>query len=216
MYRCILITRPNCDPLTNYLYYWCNPVIYEAKKKCFTILDLSSKKANKKCFESYPKKNKPSLFFLNGHGSSECVTGDEIKPLVEVGKNESIFNKAIVYARSCNAAKLLGIKSVEKGAIAFIGYIDKFYLGYKQSRITEPLKDSLAKLFLEPSNLIPISLLKGNSVNKSYEKSQNAMKKNLSHMLSTNASNEEKDCAFALFSNIKNQKIVGDDKARLY
>jgi len=216
MYKCVLITRPNHDSLTNYLYYWCNPVINKAKEKGFVVLDLNSKKANPKNFESYSKKNKPSLFFLNGHGSSVSITGDNNTPLIEVDKNDDLLDKAIIYARSCNAAKTLGKTAVKKGAITFIGYIDKFYLVYKISRITEPLKDGLAKLFLEPSNLIPTSLIKGNSVYLAYEKSQRAMKKNFSYMLSTNASKEEKDSAFALFSNMRSQKIIGNNQAKIY
>lgn len=216
MSKCILITRPNHDLVTNYLYYWCNPVIEKAIEKNFKVLDLSSQKANKKNFESYSKKNVPSFFFLNGHGSPSCITGDQNNPLVEVGINEYIFNNAIVYARSCNVALILGMISIKYGAISFIGYLDKFYLASKSSRDTEPLKDNLAKLFLEPSNLIPISLIKGNTVSLAYEKSQRAMKKNFSHMISTNASNEEKDCAFALFSNIKSQIVFGNKQAKLY
>ena len=38
----MLITRPNHDPATNYLYFWSQELIYQAKKQNIQKLTLSS------------------------------------------------------------------------------------------------------------------------------------------------------------------------------
>lgn len=99
----ILVTRPNHDLGTNYLFYWSGLVIKNTYG--FKVLDLSKRKANKKNFISYIKKHKPILVFLNGHGTQDTITGYDNEILVKSGKNERLLAKKIVYARSCDAAK---------------------------------------------------------------------------------------------------------------
>lgn len=53
----ILVTRPNYDFPTTYLYQWSELVIDEAKSKGITVLDLDGKKANKRNFASYISRN---------------------------------------------------------------------------------------------------------------------------------------------------------------
>lgn len=210
----ILITRPNYDPGTNYLFYWSRSVIDFAEKRKVKVLDLSGEKANKKDFVSYIRKHNPKLIFFNGHGSEEFVMGHDDRILVDV-KESSILFGTIVYARSCEAAQSLGPQCVKDGTLAFIGYTKKFTIGYAPEKITRPLEDSVAKLFLEPSNLIPISILKGDSVGNAHLRSQKAMFKNLVFMLSSAASNLQKDAASYLWRNIKYQTICGNEDAKI-
>lgn len=102
-----------------------------------------------------------------------------------------------------------------KGTAAFVGYEKKFILGYSPSKITKPLRDEVATLFPEPSNLIPISLIKGNVVENAYQKSQNAMRRNFWFMLSTKAAQNQKDAAPYLWANRKNQVLLGNSDAKL-
>lgn len=188
-------------------------MIDEATNKLFQVLDLEERMANKKDLDSYVRRNKPALIFFNGHGSSStiCGYGDEI--LVEAGKNENILSGAIVYARSCRAATYLGRRCVQEGTVAFVGYKKDYFLGYSQSKLTRPLEDKVAKLFLEPSNLIPSSLLKGNTVGKSFGKSQEAMRRNVRFMNSGLASPSQKDAAPYLWRNVKSQTVRGNKNA---
>ena len=210
----ILITRPNYDPGTNYLFYWSKLVIDFAKKRKVKILDLLGEKANKKDFISYVRKHNPKLIFFNGHGNEESVMGQNDMVLADL-KESPIFLGTVVYARSCEVAKKLGPQSVKNGAVAFIGYTKKFIIGYAPEKITRPLDDPVAKLFLEPSNLIPISILKGNSVGNAHLKSQKAMFKNLAFMLSSAASSLQKDAASYLWRNMKYQTVCGNGDARI-
>jgi len=130
-------------------------------------------------------------------------------------KEGSIFLGTIIYARSCEAAQKLGPQCVKDGALAFIGYTKKFTVGFTPEKVAHPLEDLVAKLFLEPSNLIPISILKKNSVEEAHLKSQKAMFKNLAFMLSSTASNLQKDAASYLWRNIKYQTVCGNKDAKL-
>jgi len=213
MNRVLLVTRPNHDCTTNYLYYWADWVIQEARKKHFKVLDLKQEKANRRLFISYLSKNSPKLIFLNGHGSSDTLAGHNNESLINVG--DSFLSNKIVYARSCCTASRLGVKCVDSGAQVYIGYKKNFAFFYTTSKITRPLEDDLAKLFLEPSNLVPISLMKGNTAGMSYKKSQKAMYRNIRYMLSSNASVEERNAIPYLIRNLRCQTLIGDPNARL-
>lgn len=212
--RVILITRPNHDLVTTYISAWAKLVLIEADKSGIPKLDLAGKKANKSNFESYIKRNKPKLIFLNGHGSTDSITGFDNEILVNL-KNSSLLKDKIIYARSCDAGSRLGSKLVKDGALCFIGYKPGFVVGYSEEYWIRPLQDKLAKLFLEPSNLVPASLLKGNSTEDAYRKSQEAILRNFYFALSTKASVEEKDAAPYLWHNRKHQVLLGNSSAKL-
>lgn len=212
MAKSILITRPNHDLITTYLFYWSIQVINIARKKGYKIFDLDSKKACIKLFTSYVIKHKPTIVFINGHGNPSEIAGYDNEVIISYS-NLCMFIDIIVYARSCDSALGLGIKMVKEGAKAFIGYKRKFWLAYLQSKISAPLTDDVAKLFLEPSNLVPISLIKGNTVENSFRKSQEAMFRNFRYMLSTQATIDQKDAAPYLWINMKYQTIIGNGSA---
>jgi len=68
----------------------------------------------------------------------------------------------------------------------------------------------LAKLFLEPSNSIAMVLLKGHTVQEAHNRSRAAMYKNFRKMVSSAASYEERFAARWLWSNLKNQVLIGN------
>lgn len=143
MNKALLITRPDHDLATNYLFFWSQFVIQEARKRQIKVLDL------------------------------------------------------------------------KKGVNAFIGYRRNFFLCYSQQSISQPLKDKIAKIFLEPSNRVPISLLKGKTAKQSYQKSQDAMLRNFRYLLSSKASLIQRDTAPYLWINRKYQVILGKSSAKI-
>lgn len=211
----LLVTRPNYDPGTNYLFYWSQAVIDFAKRKSIGVLDLSGNKASRIVFESYISKNNPKVVFFNGHGSNRAIAGNNGEPIVEAGENEGLLRGKIVYTRCCNAAALLGLLAVKKGASAFMGYKKSYVFATLNSCVTRPLTDIVAKLFLEASNLIPISLLKGNTVQEADRKSKRAMNTNLRFMLSGAATQAQKDAAPHMWNNITCQVVLGDGSAKM-
>lgn len=204
-----LVTRPNYDPATHYLYYWSECVIDEAVKKHLRILDLKGKAASRENLLSYSQKHRIALILFNAHGSFSKIFGQFNKVLLDEDSVDIDLSGAIIYARSCNSAVILGQALVDRGVKSFIGYSQEFAICQTTSKISNPIQDSIAKLFLEPSNMIPISLIKGNNVQQSHDKSINMMKKNLYHMLSSDASPEERDSAPYLWRNMKYQTIAG-------
>ena len=206
MNNTLLLTRPNYDPATNYLYFWSKFIVTPTHG--FKILDLKDKKANNQTFTSYIKKHQPFVVVFNGHGNDKTILGQDGEILIESGINDGLLKGKIIYARCCEAGKLLGPSCVRKGARAFIGYKKKYYLCYSESHISRPLQDPVAKLFLEPSNLVPQSILKGNTTKLAYEKSQKAILRNIQYMVSTAASDDQRDAAPYLWANKANQVLL--------
>lgn len=214
MSKIILITRPNHDLTTNYLYFWSEPVIATAKKHRFTILDLAKNKANRKTFFSYLKSKKPAFIFLNGHGSKKEISGYDNEVLINT--NSSLpYSPSIIYARSCDSGQILGKLLIQKGVNAFIGYNRKFVFLYDPIYNAKPQKDPIAKIFLEPTNLIPTTIIKGHSSYSAHKRSQENMHKNFSQLLLSSSSSEEKYCASLLWSNIKCQIHLGNPDTKI-
>lgn len=211
MSSALLLTRPNYDIGTNYLYKWSEAAVNPTFG--FKILDLKGSKANRVNFASYIKKHQPSIVFFNGHGSKNAICGHNDEVIIESNNNEYLLRGSIIYARCCDAAKQLGLDCVKVGTLAFIGYNRKYILGFSNSHFTRPLSDPVARLFLEPSNLIIRSLLKGNTVSEAHQKSQRVMHKNLRFMVSSSASEDQRDAAPYLWADINSQVVIGDPEA---
>lgn len=204
----LLITRLEFEPAVFYLSKWSESVITEAKRKGLKIIDLHRDKACRNRFIGTLKKVCPNLVFINGHGNDEHVCGHN---------NESIlccsddFKSKIIYARACNSSSILGNELVKNNkTLAYIGYLKPFILETDPDKIHKPLDDNIARLFLEPSNYLVVSLLKGHSVKESYEKSIKAFKKNMTDLLLNESDIDSISRAKYLFHNIQSQIYVGD------
>lgn len=211
----LLLTRPDHDRGTKYLYHWSKYVIETAASKGLKVLDLERKKATRVFFNSYIKKNNPRLIFLNGHGGKDCVCGYDNEIILDKKNCKDLLKEKILYVRSCEAGSFLGPLTIQEGATAFVGYSNKYWLIRSPEKNTKPLDDKIAKLFLEPSNQVPISLIKGNTVRSSFEKSQKDMYRNFNYMISSKATTEERDAAFFLYANFSCQVMFGDVEAKI-
>ncbi len=210
----LLVTRPNHDETTDALAQWAGQIIKLAKEKQLTVLDLFSNKATRKMFLSYLHKH-PILIFLNGHGNSDVIMGQNNEPLLSATDEIRELVKSVLYARSCEAGRILGPTLITKGLRTFIGYKRKFFFFRSSDHTTHPLKDPYAKQFLEPSNRVVSTLLKGHSVVEAYQRSQTEMRRNFQKMLISSESFESRLMAPYLWSNITSQIIIGDKEARI-
>jgi hypothetical protein len=209
-----LVTRPDHDLGNTYLMYWSKKLIELAADKSLRILDLKSTKATRKEFTSRVKKMKPDLMLLNGHGSPAAMTGDDNKPVLDL-HNASLTSGAVVYARSCHTATVLGPECINKGAKAYIGYKEPFVLCYDLAKITHPIDDEIAAMFLEPSNQVVISLLKGHTAIESSERSKDATRRKMRELMSSNAPQEAGSYIKYLWHNMRNQECLGDPDAKI-
>ena len=206
-----LLTRPEHDDTTYYLSQWSKITIQFAKNKGIRVIDLHRERAERGEVESILNKLSPKLVVFNGHGNEKAIGGHDNKPIIIAGKNENLLKSKIIYSISCKSAKILGLKSIEAGAINFTGYNDDFIFVFETNKVAKPLEDETAKLFLEPSNLFITSLIKGNSIKESYNKSKNLMKKTILQLLGDDT--QDTNLVRFLWWNLKHFVSYGDLKA---
>jgi hypothetical protein len=204
--RSVLITRPQHDEINRYFHAWSEEVVDMARLRG-SVYDLSGPKAIRKNLDSYIQSKNPAFLFLNGHGNSKNIAGHDNDILVDY---RSSLPDTVMYARSCDAAQVLGPGLVEKGTKVFIGYTRKFICGYTPDKTWRPLEDAMAKLFLEPSNLVATTLIKGNTAQEAHGRSRAAMYKNFRKMISSTATFEERYAARWMWSNLNSQVLLGD------
>lgn len=211
----MIVTRPQHDITTKYLAIWAKEIIDFAKTKKVEVIDLCKEKANKDDFVGRVKKTQPDVVFLNGHGDDDCITGHDNQEIVKAGDNHNILEGLITYALSCNSAKELGPKVAENKDTTYIGYKDEFIFVGDANCITRPLDDLRAKPFMESSNQVMFSLLKGNSAQEASEKSKNKFKEHYTKLSSSDADQDSLQSAQCLWWNMRNQVCLGDTDAGL-
>ncbi len=207
----LLITRPEHDPATHCLSKWSEKIIDAAKKKNINVIDLHREKANRERVAGTLKKGIAKLVVLNGHGSDSTVHGHDNEVILKEDDGDVVKDK-IIYARSCRSAKRLGQNSVKQGALAYLGYVEDFIV-VTDATATKPLQDKTAELFLEPSNYIPISLLKGHTAGDANKRSKNLFRKNINRLMVEGPSSYNYDDIIWLLWDMKNQVCIGDEGA---
>ena len=208
-----LITRPAHDSNVSYLCFWSEEIIDFSHKNGISCSDFKKEKANREDVGKFLTKQNPSLVVFNGHGSPTTIAGHQNEPLVRSDDNEQLLKSKITYALACDAAADLGKKAVAQGACAFIGYEGPFGFAHEPSRVCTPAKDKFAEPFKMISNEIVISLLKGNTVQQAYAKSQQLCSKLIKKYSSSDADKENETIRFWLFWDQYFQKVHGDGLA---
>lgn len=211
-----LVTQPNYDYTTRYISAWAQKAVDLAKGKGISVICLKEARANKREFESVIRKTQPKFIFINGHGDERSVTGQDGEVLVKVRVNEGILNRSVVYALSCQSAKVLGKESVKSGADAYLGYEEDFIFLYDERCRTNPKIDKTAKLFLDPSMALPVSLFKGHSTGQAYGNSQNEYRRTIVSLLSSEASSEQRTYIGYLIWDMKSQVCLGSRSAIIW
>ncbi len=207
----LLITRPEHDSATHCLSKWSEKIIETASKKKIKVIDLHREKANRDRVAGTLKKGIAKLVVLNGHGSDTSVHGHDDEIILKEDDGDVVKDK-IIFARACKSAKRLGENCIAQGALAYLGYKEDFIV-IADASTTKPLQNKTAELFLEPSNYIPISLLKGHTAGAANERSKNLFKKNINRLLMEGPSSYNYDEVRFLFWDMQNQVCLGDEEA---
>jgi hypothetical protein len=211
----ILITRPEHDPLTRHLSYWNSRIIELASGKGHTVTDLHKEKANKKEFEGRMKKLNPDLVLLNGHGDDISVTGHNNEVIVKEGENSNLLKNKITYAVACSSAKKLG-EACADSRTTYIGYDEYFVLNLDRRCFSDPLRDERAGRFLDPSNKVALSLVKGHTAKQASENSKKAFRENIISLLTKGSPDVDSlDDAKDLYWNMTHQICLGNGEAKL-
>lgn len=214
----LIITCPEHDDGTAYLTFFSKYVIEKARNESLKIKKVWKKNdLNMRGFSEILKKLKYRLIVLNGHGSPDSILGYKQNVIVKLGKNDSLLKERLVYARSCNAGIKLGRECMENSENGcFIGYNLPFIF-YMDSRwSTKPHNDKISRLFLEPSNLVPISIIKGHSAIDSHKNSKKHMLKMMKKLVQGEQKPETPFYLEALWNNYLGQDIYGNKEAKLY
>lgn len=190
MPQAVVITRPFYDPATSYLYKWGEKIVDLAKSLVGRIADLKENRASRKELESVVRKLQPEVIIIYGHGFSDRVFGQDGNVLIKVGENESILKNSNVFSLTCDSGKILGPASIVAGANGYIGYSEPFVFVTSHGYATRADQDPLAKLFLDPTNEIAASLIKGNTVRNANDKGINLFIKNYETVLLSNSKDE--------------------------
>jgi len=214
MAKTLLITRPEHDCATRYLSTWSEEIIQKGKKKGICVIDLYRDKANRARVVGTLEKTNPKLVVLNGHGSENSVKGHNGEVILKADDKKAVKDK-IIYARSCKSAKKLGQKTIADGAKTYLGYEKDFIFTYNTNKISKPLEDKEAALFLEPSNRIPLSLLKNHTAGEANEQSKVLFRKNIEKLLVEGSSSEHYSAITYLYWDMINQVCLGDKEAVL-
>jgi len=209
-----LITRPKHDIVVTYLSKWSKEVLDFAKNKNIKFTDFEAEQANRKNVEKYLKKQNPRLVVFNGHGNATMICGHKDEPLIVSNENEKLLKSKITYAVACDAAKELGKNAVKKDCEAFIGYDGPFGFVRDASRECTPQKDKFAEPFKKISNVIVTSLLCGDSVKTSVEKSQHLTSELIGKYSTSDAEPGYKDVRFWLFWDKFFLKVIGVSTAK--
>lgn len=211
----MLITRPNYDPVTRYLSTWSLHLIREAKNKSHAVMDLFADKATRQGLEGRLIKKKPNLVVLNGHGSVDSVTGQDGEILLKAQDNASILKGIITYSISCSSAAVLGEEVGKQPNTAYIGYEKEFTMLRSQDYISKPINDPFAKPFMEFSNYVVTSLLKGHSARESVERAKNVGKTRINQLLASNADVNEQAVARYLWWDIQCLVCKGEQEKKM-
>ena len=209
----ILFVRPAHDDVTSYLFYYSKQLLKEAELKGFKVLNKEKEKANFKVITEIIETINPRFIMFNGHGNSRTICGHKDEALIVLDKNHRLLEKKMIYSLSCSSAAELG-KGVANEETTFIGYVDEFALGMDGQSQTTIQRDERAKLFLEPSNSLVQSLLKGNSAHEAVKKAKELMKQNISK-LRTDPFPDAKDYLPYLFNNYAVLEVLGNKEAKI-
>ena len=177
MVKQFLITRPNHDKETSYIYSFSKGIVFLAREDTsIHMTELEGAKATRKNFEEFVEKTDPGLVFLNGHGDEKSVCGHKDEPLLD-SANTGLTDGKIIYALACESLVKLGPMTVKKGAKAYVGYKEEFRWVGDPSRTSSPDKDKNAAPFRKICFVLGKNLLSGMPVGKSVEKTQDEYKK---------------------------------------
>ncbi len=205
----IIFSRPEHDGTLSYLYYYSKELVKYSKERGNKTINREREKANKKEILKIIKKQKPDFIMFNGHGNPDLIAGHKNEIIISK-ENAKVLSGMVVYSLTCSSGQKLGKIIVTKGAICFIGYERDFNLGKDPNQEASPRRDKIAKLFLEPSNILVKALIEGSTIEKSVERAKDKMEENIWYLSTTKDFPEAQFYAPFLFENYQSLVVHGD------
>lgn len=210
----ILISNADHDTWTRYLKSWTDKIRNAAAKSGrVDIVEISGDKATRENFEKALKTEKPDIIIVNGHGQPDVLHGYEWNILVHADSNPDILKDKITHAIACASLDEVGVKVVETGGRAYIGYTEDiyFYCSDKEKH-EDRLADDAACLFLDPAFEVAIALIEGCSVEAAFLRGRNQYSLMMRNVLQSNIPDKEQ-YLIQLFHHFRVFKFLGDGSA---
>ena len=214
MERGIIITLPTSDEVTEYLSAFSKEIIDACPKNQVLLKKIEKKDVTKSYVENMIKKMNYKMIIFNGHGAPDCICGYKDEKIISLGENENLLKNRITYSRSCWSIMQLGQECMKKNEGCFIGYLFPFEFIINKNWAANPLKDNIAKVFFDTSNLVALGLIKGNTAKESNNNSKRSMLKVMNKILNEE-SPEYKAILETLWVNYNSQKLIGNGNERL-
>ena len=215
MEKGLLITLPRSDDVTEYLAVFSTDILLACSNYGLKVKKLEKEGANRQNFEKSLKSLNYNFIVLNGHGAIDFITGHKGQIIIKSGENEKLLQNRITYARSCWAALDLGNSSMKNNKDGcFLGYNIPFMFLINKTYATNPIKDHIAEIFFETSNLIPLGLIKGQTANQANENSKRSMLKAIKKAI-IKGDNDSQTIAETLWNNYFGQVLLGNPEAKI-
>ena len=211
----LIVTRPKYDDVTFSLSHWFASILKECDKRGIKYFDLFHEKANKSQVHSILSKNKSNLIVFNGHGSDDCIMGHKGEILITNKEDLSLLKNRVIYAIACNSAAKLGKDCVAQGTLAFIGYNAPFVIISNPNKGLLPLEDEYIKPLMEASNEVTLTLIKGNTVDEAYARSQIKFDYHIKKYQRNDAPPEAQNILPVLYWNKMAQTKIGNGETKL-
>ncbi len=208
----MIITCPDYDDVTKVFFEYSKEVKQLTHQKGIALKELNIQDANQDNFKKVLEKLDYSFVFLNGHGNGCVVAGNKGEIILSDKINFLEFGKRICYCRSCGSAKKLGVDIVKDGGV-FIGYNKPFKFYISEKNINNPLGDEVTKLFLNPSNIVSKTIIKGQSAYEADDRGKKAILKNINRVLKDNVFSLQ--IAVDLWNNYNSQVVHGDSELKI-
>jgi len=166
----MIVIRTNHDIPTSYLFAYSEELIKEAEARGFKVAKIEGKEISEATLRSRIKNRKLKFIFFNGHGNDASLFDNSGKEFINLSSAD-LFKETVTYTIACSCLVKLGSAAIDKGCYSFIGYKKPFWIARDHKYESTPLKDNIARPIIECSNIIVKSLIKGNTVGVSIQKS---------------------------------------------
>jgi hypothetical protein len=202
MKRSLVATCPDFDRMTRYLSTWAGEILKYCEAHGNATFVLRGEKANRHNLESSVRKHRPDILFLNGHGDDSRVAGHNNDIILDKD-NIKIAAGTNIYALSCNSAARLGPLAMKNSAKGYIGYTKEFIMLSNAAKTAHGAIDDKARLFLEPSNAIVQSLVKGSTADGATEKGRRAFLDSIQKAVNSDVQSDDDKLVPYLFWDMK-------------
>ncbi len=170
----MLSIRPDYELVTRYGAAWMGQILNAAT---IPVVDLYGSQATASNFFSNIEAHDPLVINLLGHGDYHLMVVQNNELLLQSGVNDDVLAGRIVFDLSCRSGKQLGASAINKGALAFLGYTENFYIPYSfgnhsDGGMVNPLADEAAQGSFESHNAAVISYFQDQNLKNAYFNSQ--------------------------------------------